>query len=122
MEEETINIRFRHSAGDLGPFPFSEATSVQALKDKVFAEWPKDGFWAKEPPAQSGDVRLILSGKFLDSAKQLKEYKRDMGEIKPDTIVTMLVHVRAQPAPTKPPPGAPPPQKQEQKGCGCTIC
>mgnify|MGYP001806744745 CR=1 FL=1 len=30
------------------------------------------------------------------------EYKRDMGEIKPDTIVTMLVHVRAQPAPAKP--------------------
>lgn len=31
-----------------------------------------DGLWVKEPPAQSGDVRLILSGKFLDSAKQLK--------------------------------------------------
>ncbi|KXZ52147.1 hypothetical protein GPECTOR_10g776 [Gonium pectorale] len=88
--EEPIAVRFRHTAGDLGPFTFTEETSVQALKDKVFAEWPK-------------------------------EYKRDMGEVKPDTVVTMLVHIRPQPAPTKQQ-GTQTPQKQEQKGCGCTIC
>ncbi|EFJ52817.1 hypothetical protein VOLCADRAFT_120210 [Volvox carteri f. nagariensis] len=120
-EGESINVRFRHAAGDLGPFAFSEASSVQVLKDKVFAEWPKDGLWSKEPPSQPADVRLIISGKFLDSAKQLKEYKRDMGEVKPDTVVTMLVHIRPQPAPTKQQ-GTQTPQKQEQKGCGCIIC
>ncbi len=31
-----------------------------------------DGLWAKEPPNQAADVRLILSGKFLDATKQLK--------------------------------------------------
>ncbi|KAG2492692.1 hypothetical protein HYH03_009106 [Edaphochlamys debaryana] len=121
MEDEAIQVRFRHTAGDLGPWTFVESSSVQSLKDKLFAEWPKDGLFAKEPPGQSADIRLILSGKFLDAAKQLKEYKRDMGEVKSDTVVTMLVHVRPQPTPAKAQGGTATPQKQEQKGCGCII-
>ncbi|PNH06568.1 Membrane-anchored ubiquitin-fold protein 4 [Tetrabaena socialis] len=120
MEGDAISIRFRHSAGDLGPFPFSESVSVQTVKDKVFAEWPKDGLWSKETPAQAVDVRLILSGKFLDSAKGLREYKRDMGELKADTVVTMLVHIRPQPAPTKQQ-GAQAPGKVEKSPCGCVV-
>lgn len=156
-DSEAVQVRFRHTAGDLGPFQFPETASVQSLKDRVFAEWPKgmqlftwvhqhiwkatvwcstqphdaDGLWSKEPPQQAGDVRLILSGKFLDSSKVLKgmplspgprplsdghrlknthtpddaDYKKDMGEVKADTIVTMLVHVRPQPAPSKQPGG-----------------
>lgn len=33
-------VRFRHTAGDIGPFQFPLASPISALKDKLFAEWP----------------------------------------------------------------------------------
>lgn len=39
---ETFSIRFRPVAGsDLGPYSFPDTATVQAVKDKIFAEWPK---------------------------------------------------------------------------------
>lgn len=179
-------MRLRHTyAGDLGPYTLPDTTTVQQLKDKVFAEWPKggwegglraamaggrgagrrsttppdgmharpacpaDGSWSKEPPSQAADIRLILSGKFLDNAQALKgewvvegsglgspcspiacppppacrlpscmlfacpliacvfaaraDYRKDMGEIKADTVVTMHLHIRPQQTASKQP-------------------
>lgn len=121
MAEDTLHIRLRHTyAGDLGPYTLPDSTTVQQLKDKIISEWPKDGAWAKEPPSQSGDVRLILSGKFLDNSKALKDYRKEMGELKPDTTVTMHLHVRPQQTPSQKPSAAPDKQ-QEQQGCGCIV-
>ncbi len=52
-DSEAVQVRFRHTAGDLGPFQFSESASVQSLKDRVFAEWPKGtqrSSWAHSTP------------------------------------------------------------------------
>lgn len=118
-----FQIRFRHVSGDLGPYAFQESVLVQILKDKILSEWPKDGPMAKEPPTQSMDIKLILSGKFLDATKPLKDYRKDMGELQPDTVVTMHVVVRPSAAPKKQPGSAPgqPAEEEQSKGCGCII-
>mmetsp|Transcript_32004 Transcript_32004/g.95595 ORF Transcript_32004/g.95595 Transcript_32004/m.95595 type:complete len:131 (-) Transcript_32004:879-1271(-) len=60
-----------------------------------------DGPMASEPPGQASDIKLILSGKFLDATKPLSEYKRDMGELGPEDVVTLHVVVRVTPASEK---------------------
>lgn len=36
----TAEVRFRHTLGDVGPFQFSRASLIGALKDKLLQEWP----------------------------------------------------------------------------------
>lgn len=120
-----IQLRLRHVSGDLGPWKFVDSTLVSAVKEKIFADWPTEGVMAKEPPTQAADIKLILSGKFLDSAKPLKEYAKDMGEIQPDTIITLHVVIRPSAPAQKPAAnggvtGAPK-EQVEAKGCGCII-
>lgn len=43
---ETIQIRFRSTNGDVGPFTFTEEQTIQECKDKLFAEWPKGMYLA----------------------------------------------------------------------------
>ena len=38
--ESGFNIRFRHVAGDIGPFLFPKATTVLGLKERLMQEWP----------------------------------------------------------------------------------
>lgn len=38
MEEHSI--RFRHTLGDIGPFQFDSASSIQSVKDALFDRWP----------------------------------------------------------------------------------
>lgn len=120
---ETIQIRFRSTNGDVGPFTFTEEQTIQECKDKLFAEWPKEGALSKEPPSSSNDIKLILSGKFVENAKHLKEYRKEMGEIKADTVVTMHIVVRPTTSLVKQSNGAAASdtQDQSQKGCSCTI-
>jgi len=121
MTDGQVQLRFRHTAGDIGPISFHDSVSIQQVKEKVVAEWPKDGPLTKEAPSQAGDLKLIMSGKFVEATKLLRDYRKDMGEVKPDTIVTMHIVIR----PTSTPAKAPGPQQQEkqqqQKGCGCII-
>eukprot|EP00798_Chlamydomonas_sp_ICE-L_P023566 gene23566-9090_t len=94
-----VQLRFRHSNGDIGPFTFSESALVESVKETLLAAWPKDGPLAQEVPQQTGDIKLILSGKWCEGVKHLSDYRREMGEIKPDSVVTMLVVIRpSQPA------------------------
>lgn len=41
MGSEGVDVRFRHTQGDVGPFKFTGSTDVQSLKDKLLIEWPK---------------------------------------------------------------------------------
>mmetsp|Transcript_943 Transcript_943/g.1451 ORF Transcript_943/g.1451 Transcript_943/m.1451 type:complete len:122 (-) Transcript_943:1554-1919(-) len=115
-----LSVRFRSTHGDVGPFSFSEEALVSALKERLLQEWPKDGPLAKEPPTDASSLKLILSGKFVESNKPLKEYKKDMGEIKADTVVTMHVVVRQSTAPVKQSSSAPA-DKPEAAKSGCCI-
>ena len=36
-------LRFRHLEGDLGPFQFQENTTVLAMKNQIWDEWPSEG-------------------------------------------------------------------------------
>jgi hypothetical protein len=36
-----LNVRFRTTMGDIGPFHFTPATTVAGLKDRLLSEWPK---------------------------------------------------------------------------------
>ncbi|GAX76163.1 hypothetical protein CEUSTIGMA_g3607.t1 [Chlamydomonas eustigma] len=122
---EEILLKFRHeSAGDIGPISFPESTTFTQVKERLLSEWPK-GSNANEAPSQGTDVKLILSGKFIESAKTLKDYKKDMGELKADTVVTLLVFVRPQAAVKKPSApsakSAPKTTEEEAKGCSCSI-
>lgn len=40
MAELEVQIRFRHQGGDIGPLSFPLGTSVEAVKQKVYASWP----------------------------------------------------------------------------------
>jgi len=91
---DTLQLRFRHQAGDLGPFPFPDTTSIQEVKEKVLAAWPTEGpFTSEAPPSSAADLRFILSGKFLEAGRPLRDYRRDMGDL--GDVVTMHMLVRA---------------------------
>lgn len=38
---DLVDVRFRHTQGDVGPFKVPASTSVQSLKDRLLIEWPK---------------------------------------------------------------------------------
>ena len=87
---------------DLGPFPFQESQTLQQVKEKLIAEWPKggaprapraapacacqrnmlplpaEGPLTKETPATANDIKLIISGKFVENAKQLRGGQREL--------------------------------------------
>ena len=49
-----------------------------------------DGAWVSETPAQVADIKLILSGKFLENAKALKgASSAHMGSLNPSDVRNM---------------------------------
>lgn len=118
MVSNVVHIRFRHVCGDIGPFKFPFPSNVQDLRERVFQEWPKAGTLGKDPPASPSELRLILSGRFLDANERLEDLKAAMGDPKADTIVTM--HVVIRPAAAAKASGKL--SKEEQPGCcSCVV-
>lgn len=113
-----IQLRFRHISGDIGPWQFPDSATIQQVKERLFADWPKEGPLAKETPSNYNDIKLINSGKWVDNSKALREYRKDMGEPSPDTIVTMHVIVRAAAPGGK---SGSAPKEDTPKGCSCCI-
>ena len=69
------------------------------------------------PPRSSVDVRLILSGKFLDDAIVLQDLRASMGNPSRDDVVT--VHLVIRPEAAKP---LPKPRKVPKGGSGGGCC
>jgi hypothetical protein len=96
---------------------------------------PAEGPLAKEVPTSVNDIKLIISGKFVENGKQLRgarnarlgvnaaracmvggsdtpparppaDYRKEMGDVKPDVVVTFHVVVRLNAGAKNP--GAPP--------------
>ncbi|KAK9800228.1 hypothetical protein WJX73_001307 [Symbiochloris irregularis] len=118
MGSEGVDVRFRHTQGDVGPFKFTGSTNVQSLKDKLLSEWPKDGPLQAETPSSAADIRLILSGKFLESNVSVDDLQRMMGEMDPDTIITLHTIVRPFTPSKAYGKGS---EKDVKPGCGCSI-
>jgi hypothetical protein len=118
---DTIQIRFRHTGGDIGPTAYSDNLTIQQLKDSLYSAWPKEGLLAKEPPVSPYDIKLILSGKYVESYKMLRDYRKEMGDMKPDSVVTMHLVVRPSNTP-KQQTSAGSTEKEAKMACGCVIC
>lgn len=114
----SLQLRFRHTSSDLGPISFAETSSVQQVKEQLLSSWPADGPLSKDVPSSAACLMLIFNGKVLDNGKQLRDYKREMGDITPDTIVTMLLAVRAAPTAAKASPAV---SEEAPKGCACAV-
>lgn len=111
-------VRFRHTAGDVGPFTFPTGTAVAELKEKLLAEWPSEGSLGAERPASLAEIKLICAGKFLENSTVLSSLHHVLGEPGSDFIVTMHVVLRPPPPP-KAAGGTPKQQPEQSKGCCC---
>ena len=115
---DSLNIRFRHTQGDIGPLKLATSTTVQAVKERLLSQWPKgelelaiqqdnclvvrsssslkkgrckprvsavpkrpvatgrlctaEGPLSSEAPASPADIKLILSGKFLENSETIE--------------------------------------------------
>ncbi|GAB4813495.1 hypothetical protein N2152v2_000541 [Parachlorella kessleri] len=113
------DIRFRHTAGDVGPLKFAASSTVQEIKERLLVEWPTEGPLLKERPGSAAELRLILSGRFLSDTDSLRglHSQNSLGEPKDDYLVTMHVIVRPPAAASLP---VQPVEKKAAKTC-CTI-
>ena len=95
MDSEGYNIRFRHVAGDFGPYVFPKTSTVMTLKEKLLEEWPQSSL-AGNPvaPKTASELRIIFGGRMLDNQKLVKELQHSMGNPQGQKIVTMHVVVR----------------------------
>lgn len=94
MSDE-LHIRLRHTQGDVGPIEVPGSLTVLQFKERVLSDWPRDGALALETPTSPSDLKIILSGKFLESSQILDDLRPSMGDPKSDFIVTMHCVVRA---------------------------
>ena len=46
---EDIELRFRHTSGDIGPIKCAGTMSVEAVKEKLLPEWPKGACRVQRP-------------------------------------------------------------------------
>eukprot|EP00884_Botryococcus_braunii_P015405 jgi/Botrbrau1/2548/Bobra.0079s0035.1 len=114
-----INLRFRHAQGvDIGPLSLPDSLTVQELKDRLLAEWPKEGPLVKDMPNGHTEVTLILNGKVLENGAVLRDLRPVMGNPEPDTIVTFHVVVRPAKAGRGSGKGS---EKGKKQGCGCCL-
>ncbi|BDA48807.1 probable membrane-anchored ubiquitin-fold protein 4 [Coccomyxa sp. Obi] len=116
---DDIELRFRHTSGDVGPLKCAGTMSVGAVKERLLSEWPKEGPMHADQPSSTADIKLILGGKFLDNGEILNDLRPAMGEIKADTVVTMHVIVRLAGAGKAQGPSSK--EKERQQGCYCLI-
>ncbi|KAG2405206.1 Membrane-anchored ubiquitin-fold protein [Vigna angularis] len=92
-EEEVVELKFRlYDGSDMGPFRYSPASTVSVLKDRIFADWPKD---KKIIPKSANDIKLISAGRILENNRTVGQCRVPLGELPKGVIITM--HVVVQP-------------------------
>ncbi|QCD96768.1 hypothetical protein DEO72_LG6g1478 [Vigna unguiculata] len=92
-EEEVVELKFRlYDGSDMGPFCYSPASTVSMLKDRIFADWPKD---KKIIPKSANDIKLISGGRILENNRSVGQCRVPLGELPKGVIITM--HVVVQP-------------------------
>ncbi|XP_047313426.1 membrane-anchored ubiquitin-fold protein 4-like [Impatiens glandulifera] len=118
QDDDLVELKFRlYDGTDIGPFRYSQASTVAMLKERVVAEWPKD---KKIAPKAANDVKLINAGKILENSKSVGQCRMPFGELQ---IGVITMHVVVQPSLVK--------AKTEKKvddqevarktSCGCSI-
>ncbi|KAE8675543.1 Membrane-anchored ubiquitin-fold protein 4 [Hibiscus syriacus] len=102
--EDLLDIKFRlYDGSDIGPFPYSAASTVDMLKQRIVSDGPKisgkiwnDLLYGKTIiPKAVNEVKLISSGKILENNKTVGQCQAPFGEVAGGVIV---MHVVIQPA------------------------
>ncbi|BBG95708.1 membrane-anchored ubiquitin-fold protein 6 precursor [Prunus dulcis] len=89
--QDLIELKFRLSDGtDIGPHKYSPSATVQSLKEKILAQWPKE---KENGPRTINDLKLINAGKILENNRTLADSRLPVGEL-PGGLITMHVVVR----------------------------
>ncbi|KAF8378042.1 hypothetical protein HHK36_029375 [Tetracentron sinense] len=95
-DEDLVELKFRlYDGSDIGPIRYSSAYTVEMLKERIVAEWPRD---KKIVPKTANDVKLISGGKILENNKTVGQCGVPFGDL-PGGVITM--HVVVQPSLTK---------------------
>mmetsp|Transcript_34113 Transcript_34113/g.65170 ORF Transcript_34113/g.65170 Transcript_34113/m.65170 type:complete len:125 (-) Transcript_34113:516-890(-) len=121
----STSIRFRMQNGnDFGPKQFETSLTIQAIKDRLIAEWPKDtapspgDSAAPDNPKSAADLKLILAGQILDNSKTLSDLKIAGGS---DEVVTMHLIVRMPNGPKSQGEGGSRELDKVASRCACVI-
>ncbi|KAF3438487.1 hypothetical protein FNV43_RR21249 [Rhamnella rubrinervis] len=95
-EEDLVDIKFRlYDGSDIGPFQYSSTSTVDMLKQRIVADWPKGKTII---PKAANEVKLISSGKILENNKTVGQCKVPFGDNAGGAII---MHVVVQPSPAK---------------------
>lgn len=81
------------------------STTVQAVKEMVLVEWPKD--FPRAAPTDLAEVRLILNGKVLENGKTLADCR---------TPTVRQMAAASSPCPLLPPDG----QGKKKRNSACS--
>ncbi|KAI9329371.1 ubiquitin-related domain-containing protein [Zopfochytrium polystomum] len=114
-----VNLRLLLVNGQKSDFLVNPTDRIDAVKQAVFAAWPKE--WTEEVPAGPGNLRILLRGKFLEDATTINAAPIPAGET---TIVHLLIRpdtARAATAANNPAKGEPENRGAGRGGCQCSI-
>ncbi|KAJ4729504.1 Membrane-anchored ubiquitin-fold protein [Melia azedarach] len=115
-DEDLVELKFRlYDGSDIGPFRYSPTSTVAMLKERIFAEWPKD---KKLVPKTANDIKLINAGKILENNKTVGQCSVPFGDL-PKGAITM--HVVVQPPLTKAKTEKKVDEAPKKKFCSCSI-
>ncbi len=71
MSSQSTAVRFRHSAGDLGPLIFSPSANIQTVKERLLAEWPRGVHGLLPPRLDIMSLPTIASYSLLSVCAQM---------------------------------------------------
>ncbi|KAK4785048.1 hypothetical protein SAY86_001737 [Trapa natans] len=115
-EEDLIELKFRlYDGSDIGPFKFSQASTIGMVKERIVSEWPKDN---KITPKSKDEIKLINAGKILENSKAVGQCKMPFEELPKAAITMHVVVVQSVPKAKTEKKVVEGPRKQT---CGCTI-
>ncbi|VFQ80013.1 unnamed protein product [Cuscuta campestris] len=110
-----IKIKFRLNDGsDIGPADYEDQLTVESLKEKVIAGWPKG---KSIVPKEPSELKLISSGKVLENSKTVGQCKLPFSDA--DDVITM--HAVVQLAQTKAKSEKKIDDDPKKKICSCSI-
>ncbi|VFQ87075.1 unnamed protein product [Cuscuta campestris] len=110
-----IKIKFRLNDGsDIGPADYEDQLTVESLKEKVIAGWPKG---KNIVPKEPSELKLISSGKVLENSKTVGQCKLPFSD--DDDVITM--HAVVQLAQTKAKSEKKIDDDPKKKICSCSI-
>ncbi|KAF9110615.1 Ubiquitin-like protein 3 [Mortierella sp. AM989] len=84
VDSEIVALTLLLVSGSRTTFEFQGTDTIEAVKNKVYENWPKE--WQEEKPASPQSLKILYLGKFLADASTLESNKIQSG-------TTTIVHL-----------------------------